>query len=205
MKIELNERGKDWAKALAACILFLAIAAFFLVMGIVNRTVVAIVVGAIGTALFGAFTVMMLNPNMLSCMQMVKGEMSYKELEAAIAAEDFERPIRFLHKAGRPDLFLVSESWIVVEDHGNPVYVPKSKVRKIEMLMEPVEFGPEASGDGHTYMHYYNYFVFICVEKHAFATGLIAYVDASEAWRVVQEHFPHTPTEEVHAPKEWKQ
>lgn len=205
MKIELNERGKGWAKGLVACALLLAIAAFFLVVGILKRTAVAIVVGAIGTALFGVFTVMMLNPNMLSCKQVVKGEMSYKELKAAVEAEDFERPIRFLQKAGRPGLFLASDNWIVVEVHGNPVYVPKSKVRKIEMLMEPVEFGPEASGDGNTHMHYYNYFVFICDEKHAFATGLIAYDDASEAWRVVQEHFPHIPIVEVHTPKEWKQ
>ena len=99
----------------------------------------------------------------------------------------------------------MSQNWIVVEDHGNLVYVPKSKVRRIEMMMESVEFGPELSGDGNTYKHFYNYFVFTCDEKHAFATGLIAYDDTPEAKRVVQEHFPDIPIKETYKVKEWKQ
>ena len=162
-------------------------------------------VSGICTALFGFIVVASLMPGQLVSMQMVKGEMTPKQLEAAIAAEDFEQPIRFLQKSGRPGLFLASENWIVVEEHGNPVFIPKTKVRKIEMLMEPVEFGPELSGDGNTYTHFYNYFVFTCDEKHAFATGLISYDDAPEAKRAIQEHFPHIAIEEVHTPKEWKQ
>lgn len=205
MKITLNYRNATWKKGLAAAVLLLGASLAFLAMGIAFRETVAIVLSALGVTLFGFFLVSLLNPNMLACMQMVKGEMSYKQLQQAIAAEDFERPIRFLQKDFRPGLFLVSDNWIVVEEHGNTVYVPKSKVRKIEMLMEPVEFGPEASGDVHTYLHFYNYFVFTCDEKHAFATGLISYDDAPEAMRVVQAHFPLIPIEEVHEVKEWKQ
>ena len=205
MKVKLRDRDKNWGRAVAFCILMLACAAFFLVLGIYYKETAGIVVGAIGTALFGAGTFLLLNPNQLAKMQVVKGEMSYKELKAAVESEDFERPLRFFQKDGRPGYFLVSENWVVFEDHDHPVYVPKSKVRKIEMLMEPVEFGPELSGDGNTYMHYYNYFVFTCDERHAFATGLISYDEAPEAKRVVQAHFPHIAIEEVHTPREWKQ
>lgn len=205
MKLELKDLNKSWAKALAICGALLAADVFFLVYGILIHESVAIVVFGIGAAMFGIFTILLLNPNQLACMQVVKGEMTYKRLKAAVEAEDFERPIRFWQKDFRPGLFLVSQNWIVVEDHGNPVYVPKSKVRRIEMLMEPVEFGPEVSGDGNTYMHFYNYFVFTCDEKHAYATGLISYDDTPEAKRVVQEHFPDIPIKETYKVKEWKQ
>ena len=205
MHIDAHIRGKAWWKGLIVSALLLAASAFFLVLSITYGEVVGMVVSGLCTALFGFIVVASLMPGQHVSMQMVKGEMTPKQLEAAIAAEDFDRPIRFLQKAGRPGLFLASENWIVVEDHGNSVYVPKSKVRKIEMLMEPVEFGPELSGDGNTYVHYYNYFVFTCDEKHAYATGLISYDEAPEAERIVQAHFPHIPIVEVHTPREWKQ
>ena len=205
MKLELKERDKRWIKALVACVILLVAACFFFALSIVYHEIVLTVVCGIGGVLFGTGTLLLINPNQLACMQVVKGEMTYKQLKAAVEAEDFERPIRFWQKDFRPGLFLVSQNWIVVEDHGNPVYVPKSKVRKIEMLMEPIEFGPELSGDGNTYMHYYNYFVFTCDEKHAYATGLISYDDTPEAKRVIQKHFPYMPFEVVREVKEWKQ
>lgn len=54
MKAELNERGRGWGKGLAACILFLGIAVLFLALDIYHSETVAIVAGAIGTALFDA-------------------------------------------------------------------------------------------------------------------------------------------------------
>lgn len=205
MKLNVTIRNKTWWKGLIVSAFFLVASIFFFVLSIIYGEIVGMVVSGICTALFGFIVVASLMPGQYASMQMVKGEMTPKQLEAAIAAEDFERPIRFWQKDFRPGLFLVSQNWIVVEDHGNPVYVPKSKVRKIEMLMEPIEFGPELSGDGNTYMHYYNYFVFTCDEKHAYATGLISYDDTPEAKRVVQEHFTDIPIEETYKVKEWKQ
>ena len=205
MKLNVKIRNKTWWKGLIVSAFFLVASIFFFVLSIIYGEIVGMVVSGICTALFGFIVVASLMPGQYVSMQMVKGEMTPKQLEAAIAAEDFERPIRFWQKDFRPGLFLVSQNWIVVEDHGNPVYVPKSKVRKIEMLMEPIEFGPELSGDGNTYMHYYNYFVFTCDEKHAYATGLISYDDTPEAKRVVQEQFPDIPIKETYKVKEWKQ
>ena len=205
MKVELRDRDKNWGRAVVFCILMLACAAFFLVLGIYYKETVGIVVGAVGTALFGAGTFLLLNPNQLAKMQVVKGEMSYKELKAAVESEDFERPLRFFQKDGRPGYFLVSDNWVVFEDHGNPVYVPKSKVRRIEQIPESVELGPEYSGDEHTYLHYFYYFKFICDGGKAFATGLIWHERLEDARHVVQGHFPHIPIEELHTPKEWKQ
>ncbi|MBQ9057723.1 MAG: hypothetical protein IJ125_00900 [Atopobiaceae bacterium] len=79
-------------------------------MSIAHGEVVGMVVLGICTALFGFIVVASLMPGQHVSMQMVKGKMSYKELEAAIASEDFERPIRFLQKAGRAGLFLVSDN-----------------------------------------------------------------------------------------------
>ena len=192
-------------KALLFCVALLAGSIVILVMGIIHRKASAILLGASGTTLFGFFILLLANPNQLACMQMVKGEMTYKQLKVAVEAEDFEQPIRFTQKKLRPGLFLVSRNWIVVEDHSNLVYVPKSKVRQIELRMEPVEFGPELSGDENTYTHLYHYFVFICDEKHAFATGLFPRDIATGAWRVIQRHFPNIPIQEVDTPMEWKQ
>lgn len=205
MHIRANIRDKTWWKGLIVSAAFLVASATFLGLSIFYGEVLAIVICGLSTALFGFIVVASLMPGQFASMQMVKGEMTPKQLEAAIAAEDFTRPIRFLRKKLRPSLLLVSQNWIVVEDHANPVYVPKAKVRKIQMLMESVEFGPEASGDGHTYLHLYNYFVLSCDGGRRFASGLIAYDDVPEAKRVLHAHFPHIPIEEVHKVKAWKQ
>lgn len=205
MKVELKDRDKNWGKAVAFCILMLACAVFFLALGVYHKETVGIVVGGIGTALFGAGTFLLLNPSQLAKMQVVKGEMTYKQLKEAVEAEDFEKPIRFFQKDGHPGYFLVSENWAVFEEHGNPIYVPKSKVRRIELMSEPVELGPEYSGDGGTYLHYLYYFKFTCDKGQAFVTGLIWHDRLEQAWHVIKEHFPHIPIEEVHTPKEWKQ
>ena len=205
MKVELKDRDKNWGKAVAFCGMLSIGALVVLAFGAFNDDTFVTLIGCIGAILFGAFTVLLSSPRFLSCMQVVKGEMSYRQLKEAVEAEDFEKPIRFFQKDGRPGYFLVSENWVVFEEHGNPVYVPKSKVRRIEQIPESVELGPEYSGDGGTYLHYLYYFKFTCDKGQAFATGLIWHDRLEQAWRVIQEHFPHIPIEEVHEPQEWKQ
>lgn len=96
MHIDANIRGKAWWKGLVVSALLLAASAFFLVLSIAYGEVVGMVVPGLCTALFGFIVVASLMPGQHVSMQMVKGEMTPKQLEAAIAAEDFERPIRFL-------------------------------------------------------------------------------------------------------------
>ena len=204
MKVELKGRDKNWRKAVAFCGILSIGALVVLALGAFNYDTFVTLIGCIGAILFGALTVLLSSPKFLSCMQVVKGEMSYEELKEAVEAEDFEQPIRFFQKESRPGYFLVSENWAVFEEHGNPIYVPKSKVRSIELMSEPVELGPEYSGDGGTYLHYLYYFKFTCDKGQAFVTGLIWHDRLEQAWHVIKEHFPNIAIEEVREPQEWK-
>ncbi|MBR5950462.1 MAG: hypothetical protein IKZ87_03410 [Actinomycetaceae bacterium] len=109
MQIKLNYRDKNWKQALAYLIPLLALSLFFLVFGIIYKETVLVVIFSIVTALFGFFIFLLLNPKHLACMQMVRGEMSYKELQQAIAAEDFKR-IFTPSQNRKPKTFLVSHT-----------------------------------------------------------------------------------------------
>ena len=89
MKVKDKTRDKTWVKAVVACAVLLAAACFFLALSIVYRETVPAVVCGIGVALFGTGTFLLLNPNQLACMQVVKGEMTYKQLKAAVEAKDY--------------------------------------------------------------------------------------------------------------------
>ena len=191
MKININLRDKKWKKGLLASIMLLAIALFILSLGLYTKETVALIIGGIGTAMFGFFVYLMANTNQHVSMQMVKGEMSYKELKDVIANERFERPIRFLYGADKPNLFLVSNDWVVLGDKiGTPVYIPKNKVKSIEIRSDTLDIPNDESWDGQEHQAPYCYLRFKCDEKHIFECGVIRPDNLNRVLNVLSRYFP---------------
>ena len=191
IKININLRDKSWKKGILASVMLLVIALFILVLGLYTKETVAIVIGGIGTVLFGFFVYLMANTSQHVSMQMVKGEMSYKQLKDTIAQERFEKPIQFLYGAGKPYLFLVSDDWVVLGDKiGTPVYIPKYKVKSIEVRSDTLDISDDESWDGQEHQAPYFYLRFKCDDKHIFECGLIRPNSINRVLNVLSRYFP---------------
>lgn len=198
IKIEVNLRDKTWRNGLIAAMFMLIVGIFILSVGIYAKSIIGIIIGALSTLMFGFFTFLLANPSQHVSMQMVKGEMSYKELQKAIASEDFERPIHFIWKASKPSLFFVSDNWVVLGDKiGTPVYIPKHKIKSIEVRSETLEISNDKSWDGQEHQTPYYYFRFKCDEKHIFECGYIKATNVERAIYEISKYFPFGETEIV--------
>ena len=196
IKIQVDLRDKEWRKGLIVTSIMFILAVLILAGGIYTKTIAAIVIGGIGTALFGFGTFLGANPNQHVSMQMVKGEMSYRQLQDAIAKEKFEKPIQLLYGAGKPTLFLVSENWVVLGDKiGTPVYIPKNKVKFIEVRNDTLEVADHESYDGQAYQAPYCYLRFKCDEKHIFECGLIKPKNMMRVLKELRRYFPFSDAE----------
>ena len=207
MRIAVNVRDKGWWKGMLAAGAMLALAVFFLGAGVALKETGLAAVGGVGTALFGAIAYMMLRPSLHVSMGMVKGEMSYRELREAIAAEEFEESFRFVEggvgddgafrpgkaKPGKRRVFLVSQNWAVFGIAETPIYVPKSKVRSVKMLNWPVALSSGQSRDGGVPDHYV--LRFRCDGGQEFDTGLIPPEQLPKARELFARHFPDVPVE----------
>lgn len=190
IKININIRNKSWRKGMLASVMLLVIALFILALGLYGKETVAIVIGAIGIAMFGFFVYLMANPNQHVSMQMVKGEMSYKQLQDTISQERFEEPIQFSYGADKPTLFLVSNDWVVLGDKiGTPVYIPKKKVKSIEVRSDILDIPDDESWDGQERKAPYCYLRFKCDEKHIFECGVIRPGNLKRVMNELGKHF----------------
>lgn len=174
IKVKMNLRTKDWKKGVFATVAMFIMGILILGVGIYAKSIVGIIIGALSTLMFGYFTYLLIDPSQHVSMQMVKGEMSYKKLQDTISNETFEEPIQFLYGAGKPNLFLVSKDWVIVGDKiGTPVYIPKHKIKTIEILNDVLDINDDESYDGQKHKVRYCYCKFYCDEKHIFECGLI--------------------------------
>lgn len=191
IKVEVNLRDKSWRNGLIASCLMLLMGLLILSIGIYAKSVVGMIIGGLSTLMFGSFTFLLMNPSQHVSMQMVNGEMSYKELKRSIESEEFERPIHFLYGAGKPTLFLISENWVVLGDKiGTPVYIPKSKIKSVEVRSDILDIEDHKSWDGQAHRAPYYYFRFRCDEKHIFECGCIYETSLEGALHEIHKHLP---------------
>lgn len=191
IEIHIDLRDKAWKKGLLVTAIMFVAGVLILAAGICTKSLAGVIVGAVSTAMFGFFTYISADPSQHVSMQMVKGELSYRQLQAAIASERFKRPIPFLRGTGKPTLFLVSENWVILGDKiGTPVYLPKTKVSSIEVRSDLLDIEDHESWDGQAHQAPYCYFRFHCDEKHIFECGAIRPASLDRALSALAEIFP---------------
>lgn len=232
MKIELNIRNKAWKKAIVAVALILAFMVAMLVAGINQGYRPLIVVALLSIPVFAFLLCAFLQPSKWNCMRMVKGEMTYRELEDAIAREDFDEPICFLERDWlKSCVFRVSENWALFGErfiYDDPFCIPKSKVRSIEIgavdlgqlpQLHDQEDDPLLELDDKTFYA----FELVCDDDNSFISGFIAPNDMEYAFAVLRQHFPQAEIsgypeenhekfegnedlfiEEANEPREWR-
>ena len=191
IRLSVDLRGKDWKKGFFSSLTMFVMGVLILAVGIYAKSTTGIVIGAISTAMFGYFSYLLASPSQHVSMQMVKGEMSYKQLQEAIAAERFERPLPLMSGTGKSPRFLISENWLVLSDRGgNPVYIPRTKIRSIEVRNDLLDVGDDESWDGQKHQVPYCYFRFHCDEKHVFECGSVKPGNLNRIINVLGRYFP---------------
>lgn len=194
----LNIRDAQWKKGVLATaslmtssLLMLGFGLYQTLFGTIEISPVALVILFIVFALFAFFTFILVNPNMHSSMQMVKGEMSYKELEETVARQRFEKPARFLKQADMPTTLLVSDEWLALGDKaGNPVYIPKSKVKSIEIRGEQAGSPDDATSNSQTGSAPLYSLRFNCKDNKTFDVGVLSRKELRRTWVALIRLFP---------------
>lgn len=216
MKVKLNVRDKTWAKAVVALSIATALGVFLAVGGAIDRSVLPVVAGVFLVLLCGGLLFAFMYPRMWACMRVVKGQMSYRELQEAIAAEEFGEPVPcvfFDFLEPQRVLFsqnlLASEGWLLIGDIDtsqipvmevdDPVCIPKAQVTSIHAELEPVvymdedEYPPDDLDEySRAYVGTEKFYVlgFGCADGQEFRSGLVAPNAIDDAISVLKEHFP---------------
>ena len=193
VKINPNIYDKTWLKGFASCVFLLAVFIALLTGGLVTNKSYAVVIGAVGTMVFGILSFVVAHPRSHVSMQAAKGAMSYRQMRDAVASEDFERPFAPLHETKDPyDPLLVSDNWVVTEtDNGAPIYIPKARVAKVEIR----KTGAGRQDSHPTYDRARNgcyVLTFVCNADQSYTSGRISTYDRDEIWPFLKEHFPNT-------------
>lgn len=210
MKVKLNVRDKTWIKAVVALSIATVLGVFLAVGGTIDRSVLPVVAGTFLVPLFGGLLVAFVTPRMWVCMRAVKGKMTYRELQAAIAAEEFYEPIPTVNLAylghGRllfsENLLLIGDvdtSQAPVVEMDDPVCIPKAQVTSIKAELEPVvymeedEYPPDDLDEysqAHVGTEKFYVLGFGCNDGQEFRSGLVAPDALDDALSVLKEHFP---------------
>ena len=140
-----------------------------------------------------------LSPKHQYCMDVVKGEMSFKELKQSVEAEEYFEPLAFgpyyyedeNEWRESEEHMLVSESWVLLgHDMENPLCIPKSKVIKVTCERDVQEsVGPgHPARDGYTLM-------FEIENGKKFVTSNFSVDKLDDAEKMMREHFPGVMSE----------
>ena len=196
--VDVNVRDASWKKAVGGSALLLVAYIFMvatglpgLLSGTLEVSPVALGICAVILVLIALFMVTLLNPRTYACMQAVKGDMSYRAFQEAIARETFEQPARVLGKTGEPAVFLLSDEWVVLGDNSKvAAYIPKSNVASIEVCEQRAEHPNGASSGGQAQSEARYTLRFACKDGRAFETGLLSRTELRKAWLGLLRHFP---------------
>lgn len=149
-------------------------------------------------AVFAWLLCITLSPKHQSCMDAVKGEMTFRELKKRVESEEYEEPLVFSPYFGEDGelhettyRMLISENWVLLgHDMDNPLCIPKDRVRKATVIHVAYEdLGSEQPE--HEPLCLY----FELANGKKFVTGGFASEHLDEVKKMVCEHFPNAEFE----------
>ena len=193
MRIELK-RWNTWLKgrvrrAFFGIIVGVAFTVFELVIDSegINREM-AVVFGLLTIALGAWLLYQSTSPNRLTCMEVVKGDMTFDELKGRVEAEEFVEPLCFWNfskgeKSGYR--LLVSDNWLLLgATMDGLVCIPKERVAKVVDACLPRKTGDGVEQEAHFIDIFLN-------DGKEFLPGIAIQESSTSVCDILRECFPN--------------